>query len=493
MQSFDGAEPRQWFLNQDMIFALGLLRDGDNWVRPIEDYVIVARLRRDREGAPIALEIRNEFLRDYLCARKHFLRVSWYRSRKVIVADPAEVGHPKEKRDTADNERFELRAYPVLEGGGIQGTYAVFHVARTDVDPDEDVPVPGPETNDNIEAKSWKGKHEGKRLFCVEAELWRDEEIAPAANSPRVRRDQVPTGISYIVDASGARMTSEELDDEDIMRWLWFKPTVVPAVMGHRGTSFEWYTNETGGVGCGPGSLTHFGLNSTGLVTVYAYDVAKLDLWQQRIWAGHNVAPEGGVSKELLSAQTRAVVADTKAPEQIFANFLRNLDPLFSAATGSPFFRAHGSAEKLVELVSWFRALEKGGLFALAKDIVRVFAERIDIVPLNKLAPPPPKEKWGSLKSLEKYLATLVPAEIAHRTMGPLFGVYELRLADAHLGKTELENALKLVGINAQEAPLQQGYQLIDGTAKAIWRLAVIVDRHLRAKSESSSGSVTEA
>jgi hypothetical protein len=36
IQHFDGAEPRQWHLNQDLIFALGLLREGDFWVRPLE-------------------------------------------------------------------------------------------------------------------------------------------------------------------------------------------------------------------------------------------------------------------------------------------------------------------------------------------------------------------------------------------------------------------------------------------------------------------------
>src|SRR5260221_4275808 len=67
VQHFDGAEPRQWHLNQDLVFALGLLREGDSWVRPSEDYVSVARLRRDASGDPIALDIRTESLRDYLC------------------------------------------------------------------------------------------------------------------------------------------------------------------------------------------------------------------------------------------------------------------------------------------------------------------------------------------------------------------------------------------------------------------------------------------
>ena len=72
LQGFDGAEPRQWHLNQDLIFAFGLLREGDEWVRPAEGYTKVARLRRNSIGNPVALEIRNEFLKEYLAAEGKF-------------------------------------------------------------------------------------------------------------------------------------------------------------------------------------------------------------------------------------------------------------------------------------------------------------------------------------------------------------------------------------------------------------------------------------
>jgi hypothetical protein len=49
----------------------------------------------------------------------------------------------------------------------------------------------------------------------------------------------VPTGIRYIVDASGETKSSEELDNENDMRWLWFRPEVVPAILKHRGSDFR--------------------------------------------------------------------------------------------------------------------------------------------------------------------------------------------------------------------------------------------------------------
>jgi hypothetical protein len=90
------------------------------------------------------------------------------------------------------------------------------------------------------------------------------------------------------------------------------------------------------------------------LVNVYAYDIAKQPVWQQRIWAGYNIAPEGGVSAELLSAQVRAVIAKTAAPEAVLPQVLQGLDELFEHAIGSPLFRAHADTAKLMKSISRF-------------------------------------------------------------------------------------------------------------------------------------------
>jgi hypothetical protein len=475
VQSFGADDPSEWHLNQDIVFALELMREGDQWVRPREDYSPVVRLRRDTEGKPIALEIKNEYLRDYLCARKMFLRTSTYRRRQVVVEDPVKVGSPQAEKVDGENDRFELRIAPIIEGGHPDGSYAVFNISRTDVDPDEDVPQLGPESDSNMKSQSWTGKHEGRQLFRVSGELWRDEEIEPSEQSPRVRGDNVPTGIQYIVDAGGARLSSEELDDEDTPRWLWFRPEVVLALTKHRGGNFQWYTQETGGVSCSSSDLTHFGLNKSGLVTVYAYDVAKLPVWQQRVWAGYNVAPEGGVSRELLSAQMETKVAETVAPEAVLPDVLSELDRLFLESIGTPIFRPHTITIELVKSISRFRALEPNGFFALAKDLMRLVADRIDAASIQKVVPPPRGERWGSLKSLEKYLATVISPANARRVTGPLAGAYDLRLADAHLPPEELSKAYELVRVDPKAPPLVQGFRLIASVVSALIEVSEIV------------------
>ena len=478
VQNFPGEEPPEWHLNQDLVMALGLLREGDEWVRPAEGYTLVARLRRNNERRPVAIEIKNEFIRDYLAARQMALRLTSYRKRDSIAATADHITWPEGGlQEKSARDRFEARVIPILEGGHPAGdfSYAVFRISRTDVDADEDVPRPGPETDANTASEQWTGVHEGKPLFRVMGERWSDEWIERAPNSIRVRGDKVPTGIHYMVDASGTRAPSEDLENEDDPRWLWFRPEVVLALIRRRGGSLEWYTQDTGGVTCSPGYSVHFGINSADLITVDACDIAKLPTWQQQLWAGFNTAPEGGVSKELLSAQMSTVVADTRSPEGVLPEVLEYLDEAFIRRIGAPLFRKHPSTGELLCLAHRFRAVEAGGFLALAKDLVRLTVDRIDGNALQKVVPPPAKEKWGSLRSLEKYLGTLVSETKAHAMMAPLFGAYDLRLRDAHLPPADLQEAYCRVRVDKTFSDLQQGFRLMASVVSGLAQIEYAV------------------
>ena len=89
---------------------------------------------------------------------------------------------------------------------------------------------------------------------------------------------------------------------------------------------------------------------------------------------------------------------------------------------------------------------------------------------------PPKNTKWGSLKSLENLLATKVDVEEARRIMGPLFGIYEIRQADAHLAGKELDDSLNLVGVNQKEPYVFQGRQLLHACVTSIYRVYKILE-----------------
>ena len=462
-QRFVDESPTVWHLSLDIVFALHLLREKDEWVKPDETYTVVARLRRDASGNPILLEIKSEFLKDYLRARNMVLRVSRYISRTATLEDISQLEWAEGAHlENIEHQKFQRSVTKIHEGGDCFGSKAaVIHLARNDIDPDDDVPLMGPDHNDNVDVETWESESRGRMLFRVSGKLWTNESIQAAAHSPRVRWDKIPSTCEFIVSASGETMNADDFNDEDEGRWLWFRSDLVEAILGHRGSHLEWYTRETGGIRAGPEGLVHFGINELQIVTAYAADIAKLPEWQKRLWLAFNISPEGGVSKELLASQVRAAPADTKAPERYFKLLMERLDAVCQHRWGKPLFRDHSDVELIGEKIHRFRGKDDAGLLALAKDITRLVADRLNIDLLHQLAPEAKSKKLGSLKSLEVMLSHGIGVDKARELAGPLFGVYELRLGDAHLSGSNLQDAMDLLSVERNIHPTKQAFQII--------------------------------
>lgn len=148
---------RLWTLNPDLVVALRLIKEGENWVRPEENFVVVAREVLNEKGEQRLIEIRREFLLDYLAARNLSLRLSYYRQRveNVTSLETSEYANLVSHQEQRDGGRFELliRSLDDVFGGG----WAMFRAWRTDIDEDEDAPVMGPEREDNTDYESSQG------------------------------------------------------------------------------------------------------------------------------------------------------------------------------------------------------------------------------------------------------------------------------------------------------------------------------------------------
>jgi hypothetical protein len=460
-----------WILNPDLVVALHLIKEGTHWVRPEEDFAIVAREILDKDGRHKMIEIKREFLMDYLAARNLSLRISYYRQRveNVLALEGSAYAGLSNHKGERDGGRFELLIRTLTDVYG--GSWAKLRLWRTDVDEDADAPVMGPERDDNTDSESSEGEGREFEGVRVEGEFWRDEWIEHQKLSIRVRGDEDPNRPQFIVETDGTRMASADLNYEDIGRWLWFRSSVVSELLGHRGFSLQWYTAETGGIRSTSGYVPHFGINSADLITVYAHDVARLDTWEQRIWAAHNVVPDGKVSNELLAAQVKAKPAPTEAVEDLLFECMRMLGEGFSRKLNVSLFTHDIDDSASKQQVSRFASRDQATLLRLAKELVRVFSDRIDVRELRKLATHPDREKLGSNKLLEDVLAQKVGVDEARRIMGPIAGVYDMRVGDAHPTSSKIGDALKLAGIDPSRSFLRQGEQLIHNFGESIWRI----------------------
>ena len=304
-QSFDNNyDNNEWHLHQDLVINLGLKREGDIWVCPRYGFTEVAKLERDDEGAPIQLQIRNQFLKDYLAARNCGLYITSYFSRDEIFENRNSLTWSVDfKSHKNGKDIWECRVLEVHEGGFPFGQkIAISHASRLDVDENDDVPdISRFPTHDNVKSEFYERNFEGKKLYRVMAELWKYDWINPTKSSPITLGHKENIDIFFIIDASGNKVTAKELTKSG--KWLWFRPELVSALLAKRGSFLKWYTKDTGSLSCAPASGVHFGVNDLGLITVYAKDIGQLPLWQQQIWVSYNITPDGGISKELYSSQ----------------------------------------------------------------------------------------------------------------------------------------------------------------------------------------------
>ena len=458
-----------WVLNPDLVIALRLIKDRKNWVRPEENFVVVAREVLDEKGQQRVIEIKREFLLDYLAARNLSLRLSCYRQRVENVAslEGSEYASLADKQEQRNGGRFELRVRSLNDIYG--GSLTLYRAWRTDVDEDEDAPVMGPESGDNIDYESSQRDQSGYDGIRVEGEFWRDEWIEHQGQSVRVRGDADKTSPQFIVETDGTRMASADLNNEDIGRWLWFRSSVVNEILGLRGFSLTWYTSETGGIHSTSGRVTHFGINSSDLITVYAYDIARLAVWEQHIWAAHNVVPDGKVSKELLASQVKSQPASTHAVEVLQFKAMEMLEREFRQEFNASLYTHDIEYGAAMQQISRFASKDQASLLRLAKELVRVFSDRLDVRELRKISTHSDKDKLGSNKLLQDILAQRIGIEKARLVFGPIVGVYDMRVGDAHPTSSAIGEALKLAKIDDSKSFLRQGEQLISNFGQSIW------------------------
>ncbi|MGX5088059.1 hypothetical protein [Enterobacter sp. UPMP2052] len=460
---------RQWILNPDLVAALRLIKEGEQWVRPEENFVVVAREVLDENGEQRLIEIKREFLLDYLAARNLSLRLSYYRQRVENVASLATSPYMnlESYKEQRDGGRYELLIREVNDVFG--GSWAMFRTWRTDVDEDEDAPVMGPETDENTAYEKSQGQKGGFQGVRVEGEFWRDEWIEHQGVSSRVRGDLDRNLPNFIVDTDGTRLASTELDNENVGRWLWFRTSIVSELLAFRGFSLRWYSAETGGIVSPSGYSIHFGINSSDLITIYAYDVARLPAWEQHIWAAHNVVPDGKVSSELLDSQVKTQPASTHAVEDLLFKVIDMLEDGFREVFSVPLFTHNIDSAESMKHISRFASKDQASLLRLAKELVRIFTDRLDVRELRKLSTHTNKDKLGSNKLLEDVLAQKVGIEVARKVFGPIAGAYDMRVGDAHPTSSKIGDALRLVGIDDSSSYLKQGEQLISHFGQSIW------------------------
>lgn len=143
----------------------------------------------------------------------------------------------------------------------------------------------------------------------------------------------------------------------------------------------------------------------------------------------------------------------TIAPEKEIETIVNLLEAAFIEKYGRPLLRGNDAVPSILRKVHRFQAVKADGLLELAKEITRLFIERIDADAIaDQLNLPTNAKRPGSLKLIEALVSQRTSTADAHKIISPLFGIYDLRLADAHLGSNRIESGKERAGVD-EDAP----------------------------------------
>ncbi|MBK1792135.1 hypothetical protein [Persicirhabdus sediminis] len=403
-----GQEHAHWELHQEIALSLNLLRRGNSWIRPEEGNVEVARLKICADGAPYLLEIRAEFLKDYLRARDSQLILGGFVLRETTGS-------------TAELAGWDL--------GG---------------------------RDRNFIHGEWDGHHEAtymdKPIHHAQGRIWWTEVVEPAKASYRVGSCDEPSHIQFIVDAqSNETATAAELENSST--WLYFSPNLISSMLELDHANLSMGSLMTGTLSIGDAHF-QFGINECNLITIFAKDIARLPLWIQKSLVGHNITPEGSIGEELNLMQVRAYFAGTIAPEKRLVKAIRGLNAVFEEKTSSPLLRNVPDETELARKLHRFHSGSFEDVCSLSKQLVKILIERIDLPHLTSLLTEGNKaeakrKKFRSLKIVGLYLEQL--GGNGRDMTTALVGINDLRQGDAHITSSTAKSALTLFGLPEDE------------------------------------------
>lgn len=483
------ASPRH-YLNSDIIFALDLVEDGDDWVRPDEGFDVVVRQHRGQDDEVFRVDIKAKYLKDYLCAKRCGLFVCAFYERSSIFATRPDFGWPATgeiNKEISKGCKWAGYVQPMDDSGWVfPGKKHFSTCGYREIHSEDDVPKFSPlESESEMYYESKEVEASPVTRFRVVSELRRFEWVDPGVKSTRAGDDE-DGSLEFYSEADGSLKGKDEL--EYPAQWLWFRNDVINKILTYKGSGYKWHTADTGTVQLNSDWPLHFGVNKLGLINVLAKDIVELPLWQQEVWKGYNVTPEGGVSEELLLSQMKCQPAKTQPVE---IDFLSTHDCLRQAfkwiSGGQELFEHLPPVMEIHNKIHRFSVQKEDDLLTLAKEICKVTVDALNVSALRAMLPK--TEEIRELRSRNlfgRFLAKFADDDVARTAMSPLAYIYDLRCADAHIKSSKITDTLKLLHIDTAQPLVRQAETIIMMAYVSLARSLVIFQNEYHKREKKS-------
>ena len=243
---------------------------------------------------------------------------------------------------------------------------------------------------------------------------------------------------------------------------------------------------RTWGRACGPQveSCVDVGINSEGLVSAYAPDIAKLKRQEQFHWAHYSSLQNGGVCQELwqtrmqlnpphspgvieLIMKSRRGLADTyrrRFSQELYSDFELQQSDLGRMSVGP----VRGDVREVVDLAK--------PLYAWAIESLQVSALRTPLA-TNGIEFDKQAKQIVLLRTLLKEIIGL-PENDAASLVAPLRGLNDLRVIAAHSLNHNFDDAFRKLGVESvPESPRGAWDRLVDHIVAALDSISVELGR----------------
>jgi hypothetical protein len=272
------------------------------------------------------------------------------------------------------------------------------------------------------------------------------------------------------------------LKDPGCPLYLYFRPEVLQKYLTVEGYGVAFHM-RTWGAAWGPGdSSIDVGVNSKGLLTALAPDIAKLSVRDQLHWAHHSSLPDGEVCSEMWETRMQQRPPHSPSVPEVIRTARSGLNDAIERRFGETLY---------VEVELDRRAVQRMSVGPLIKDIREVtelgktlFAwvvESIDIASLRRaldaagLAYDPGARQIVLLRTLVAGVANINESD-ARSLTAPLSGLNELRTAAAHPLHSDFDAALTLFHIDPETASPRDTWDIVvESVAAALHQITVFL------------------
>ncbi len=416
-------------------------REPGKFYHPL-DQTLVAEIRIDTHSflAPTPnVMVHQGYLRDFLAARQLGMLIRIVADRFVNARAEADLG-----------------------------------ISTTDVEPVE----PG------IWIRTTVGS--SRRLGCDgrmgRSSLWRNIVISPSDKPHTERtpwlylyeRETEVESPTFIIDSDGRR---GQLHEPEWPHYLFFKPEVLQKYLKTPGYRVSFPMRYAGYARpIGSGRSIDVGINSEGLVTAFAPDLAELRPSEQAHWAAHSTVPSGGWCENLFRTRMLNNPPDAPGIIDLVREAISALNASFRERYGIDLHNMTEPDQRILNclsvgpLTSNWQELDEvvRGLTGWVIEGMRVKSLRAAIGERVEF-----KSDFKQIKLLRCLLeAEQIPADEIGDLVRPFLGLNKLRIAAAHPVNVDLAAAFSLLGTSPPAMPAPGWHACVDSVAAALRAVA---------------------